>query len=74
MSSTTTEEMTPRARLASALIGRDVVAWIEEQHRAGVTMEKIRDELAAQTGDAVTVRTLDNWRRARREHRTQAAA
>lgn len=52
---------------ATVLLGRDVVAWINDRHDAGRTYEEIRDELSELTGIRVSMRTLGNWRAARTE-------
>lgn len=52
---------------ATVLLGRDVVAWINDRHNDGRTYEEIRDELAERTGVRVSMRTLANWRAARGE-------
>lgn len=59
---------------ATMLLGRDVVAWINDRHdHDRRTYEEIRDELAERTGVRVTLRTIGNWRAARVEQQTPAA-
>lgn len=58
---------------ASLLLGRDVVAWLEDRHKDGATWEEARDQLADLTGVRVSIRTIVNWRTARADATSSVA-
>jgi hypothetical protein len=54
---------TPTQRLASTLLGRDVLAWLDEQQAKGLSLRQTAELLAERTNGQVKVSnvTILNW-------------
>jgi hypothetical protein len=58
---------TPTQRLASTLLGRDVLDWLQEQQDKGLSLRQTADLLTERTNGQVKVTnvTILNWMRNR---------